>query len=656
MRSGSIQSVDQTHRLILEELEDRVEHIFAATEDLREAIGDGRTSRQLLESIFRNVHSLKASASSNGLDELPRIAHQFENLLHSLRVGRTTLTDAALQAFDETAEAMFSILRADASVNFEELFNRLQLLSEPTDRGRRLEVDLILHAVPGDIWEALSELEKHRLEQSVGEGANLFLVATRFDITNFDQLFQTLKDKLTEKGELISTAPQVDNELPDKINFRILYTRESDLEQVRSEISNFTDVTVNEISPEQVSAANERQEAQARYRPRPKNDSPLIRVELNELDKLISSTHQLFRDTTACFESALANNRDFRTKVDEVSTSFMKLAAELVSLRMVPIDRVLQRAYRAGRSAAASEAKAIEFSVRGNDLQVDKSLADAISDPLIHLVRNAVDHGIESESERKAGGKNARGVIRIEAFALQGQTRIRVSDDGRGIVPNLVASAAWRRGVIPDGALLDMEQSLRLLFRSGFSTATGVSETSGRGVGLDVVETAIEDVGGAIRVDSKPGFGSVFEIRLPVTFSLLDVVVLRVGKHRYLIDAVQVVSTQRLKESESDSFDTQIDAEVIPSFRIDELLGFEGGGLEPSILLHCNFEKQNSDQTRSLALKVTEPVETEQVLVRNLGSRGGRWFGVAGAAEMRDGTVALLLDLPALTSAASKVT
>jgi two-component system chemotaxis sensor kinase CheA len=204
--------VDQTHRLILDELEDRVERIFAATEDLREAIGDGKTSRQLLDSIFRNVHSLKASASSNGLDVLTRIAHQFENLLHSLRVGQATLNNPVLQAFDDTAEAMFSSLREESSVNFEELFSRLQLLSEPTARVSRLEVDVILNAVPAEIWQALSEEEKHRLEQSLGEGTSLFLITTRFDIANFDQLFQSLKETLTEKGELISTAPTVDSE------------------------------------------------------------------------------------------------------------------------------------------------------------------------------------------------------------------------------------------------------------------------------------------------------------------------------------------------------------------------------------------------------------------------------------------------------------
>jgi len=644
--------VDQTHPLLLDELEDRVEQIFIATEDLREAIGDGKTSRQLLESIFRNVHSLKAAASSNNLNDLTRIAHEFENLLHSLRVGRIILNDSVLQAFDETTDAMYASIRDEPAANqqsHERLFQRLQRLSAPTDLGSSLEVEVVLNAVPAEIWQALSEEEKHRLEQAVGEGPNLFLVNTRFNLASFDQLFQSLKDKLTENGEVISTAPKVDNELPDTIDFRILYTRESDLENVQQELAEFVDVTVSEIAPQPLPLSNLGHEGQLRYLRRSKAASPFIRIELNDLDKLISTTQRLFRETTACFDRAFTNAAEpaeLLAPMSQVSNSFMELAAELVNLRMVQLDRVLQRAFRAGRSAAAAAKKEVDFTVVGHDLRIDKSLADAIADPLVHLVRNAVDHGIEIPVERTAAGKNRRGEIRIEASTRQGQIHIRVIDNGRGIDSKLVCSAGLRLGVIPDGSSLSIDQSLRLLFKPGFSTKTNVSETSGRGVGLDVVEAAIEDLGGAIRVNSELGAGSTFEIRLPATFGLLDVIVVKVGKHRYLIDATQVVSLERETEHQGDENGT----EASSSFRLDKLLGLDDGNLAAPVFLHCNFEVQHSDQQYQVNVEVNDPIEIEQVLVRNLGSRGGRWFGIVGAAEMRDGTVALLLDLPTLVT------
>src|SRR6185503_19139240 len=221
----------------------------------------------------------------------------------------------------------------------------------------------------------------------------------------------------------------------------------------------------------------------------------------DDLDRLISSTHQLFRDTHE-YVAQLVDSSDasdeLQAKASELDASFLSLASELVNLRMVPLDRVLQRAFRAGRSVAAAAGKEIDFKVVGHSLKIDKSLSDAIADPLIHLVRNAVDHGIETADERSKVGKGRRGTISIEAKASQGQTRIRVTDDGRGIEPELVRVAGRRLGVLTDDRQIDMEKSLRLIFRSGFSTAATISETSGRGVGLDVVENSIEAVGGAI--------------------------------------------------------------------------------------------------------------------------------------------------------------
>jgi len=614
---------------ILDELEDRVEQIFAATQELREVAGDGKTTRQLLDSIFRNVHSLKASASSNGLDNLAHIAHRFEDLLHALRVGKAYLNVEVLRAFDEISDAMFASLRPNSSQtsSLDALSHRLQKLSEQTVRSSRLEVDEILNAVPSEIWEALSEEEKHRLGQAIGEGGSLFMLATSFDIADFDQLFQNLKDKLSEKGELISTSPKVHSEQPDKVDFRILYTRDAGLNQVEAELTAFSGVTVKEIFAEQSPVHADRQKDHPQYRSA--SGSPhLIRIELEDLDRLISSTHQLFRETKSCFDGlfeSIPNAPGLIAKVAGIDRSFLSLASELVNLRMVPIDRVLQRAFRAGRSVAASAGKQIDFRVEGHGLRIDKSISDAIADPLIHLVRNAVDHGIESADERVRAGKGPRGVVSIEASTQQGQTRIKVRDDGRGIDPEVVWNAGKRLGLLSENQRMGFDQSLRLIFRSGFTTATSISETSGRGVGLDVVETTIEEAGGAIRVDSQPGVGSVFEIRLPVTFSLIDVVVVK-GRNRYLIDAAQVA---------------RVDVPCGSTLLLDKILGQEIVDAQSPVYLKFGEE---------IVLQVNELTETEQVLVRTLGSRGGRWFGVAGAAEMSDGKVALLLDLPALVA------
>ncbi len=615
---------------LLDELEDRVEQIFNATEKFHEVTTEGRTARQLLDSIFRNVHSLKASAASNNLNELALISHEFENLLHALRVGNTRMTDEVLRAFDETADAMFSSLHSQSTnpVSHVALFDRLRTLSEGIP-GDRSEVDATADIVPAEIWNSLSADEKHRLKLVINEGASLFLLSVSLDVADFDTQFQSLKNKLTAIGELISTAPALNTDKPDKVDFRILYASEFDHDDLNQRLPELSTASITEIHGT-ASPQSQRQQD-------PRTLSRSLRIELDDLDQLISTTQQLFRKTNDCLSAV--SDRIPKLQVESIGASFMQLAADLVDLRMVPIDRVLQRAYRAGRSAAVAAGKQIAFEVIGGDIKIDKALSDAIADPLIHLVRNAVAHGIEKETERLKAGKDRQGKIRVEASTLQGRTTIKVSDDGRGIDSESISDEAKRLDLIAKDARIDLERSVRLIFRAGFSTASDISEVSGRGVGLNVVETTIEELGGTIRVKSTPGVGSVFEVLLPVTFSLLKAVVVRSARFRYLIDTKHVVSTEAIDE-------TLLDDKTQQQFNLDELLGFDGSDVDTNAQLNCKVE--DSKVAGSIVLRVNEVMGTEQVLVRSLGSRGGRWLGVAGAAEMSDGTVALLLDLPAL--------
>jgi|GEM_PF-715622 len=374
----------------------KVEHIFTAVEELREVAGDGPRARKLLDALFRHVHNLKANASANGLNNLAAAAHEFENVLHSLRTGKQT---------------------SDT---------------------------LVSNAIPADLWRSLKQEQKHSLQQSIAEGARLFLVQASFDVVDFDRHFQRLKDTLSNTGEVISTSPGINNEIPKQVNFRILYAGKAEASQTILELSNTSDVTVEEISPP-ISAI-----------------PPQARNEL-------------------------------QTAASALERSFEKFSAELVKLPAVPFGGVFQQALQAGRSAALATGKEVDFKVRGHDLKLDKTFCEVIANALVHLVRNAVDHGIEASDERVKLGKNRRGNIVIEAASLEEQIRITVTDDGRGIDP----------------------ESTRLIFRPGFSTAPEISELSGRGVGLDAVKTGIEEAGGSVSARSQVGHGATFEIRLP---------------------------------------------------------------------------------------------------------------------------------------------
>jgi len=659
--------VDQTQREFLAEIDDLIEQLFDDLYKLREKQAAPPSRRALLEGVFRRVHSVKGSASSIGLDSLAGIAHESETLLDALRTGRVQLNDVVLDTLEDAINALSEALSAYQNGAVppppEALFECIHGLTDGVATEPK-DIETIFSLLPSGIWQGLTEAEKTHLAEVLREGADLFVVATNFDVRDFDEKFYNLKEKLAELGEVISTSPTVDPQVSDKINFRILFANNSTSEDLKNLISCLTDVTADELK--EYTSDKKRSDTEATLRKEvdsPPTTTNTVRLDLNELDGLISSTHELFRATLAALGFALsncpdANTQEFLATRDvAIRGSFMAVEDQIINLRMVSVERILKHAVRAGRVAAQLAHKEIEFEVVGVDLKLDKLLCDLIADPLQHLIRNAVDHGIETREERLSRGKLPLGKVKIEAARYGTRTNIRVTDDGRGVEPAIVSRAATALGIIEEGDQLDMERSLRLIFRPGFSTAASVSNVSGRGVGLDVVETAAEQVGGEVRVSSEPGLGSSFEISMPMTFGLLRSTVLVSGGHRYCLDAGQVMASElanvELIEKDETGERIRIQGEPLPLLQLCQLLG-EPAKIEPSGEVHivtCHLPQRKGERSRPLALLVDDVEGSEELLIRNLGRHGVRWRGVAGAAELRDGTVALVIDLHGLLDA-----
>ncbi|HSE31007.1 MAG TPA: ATP-binding protein [Pyrinomonadaceae bacterium] len=632
-KEGSL-VVDQDEHL--SQAQQRIEQILSAFDALRVAMGDGKVERQLLDEIFRNVHSLKASAQTEGLVDLAKLTHATEDILHAIRIGRIPFDDQILSVLNQTAESFFDLLTDKQSTNTSHLLQQLANISTEPRQVPRNEIEVILSSLPSDLSQSLSDVERYRLHASIAEGASLFLILTSFDVVDFDRWFEVLKDKLNATGELISTSPIIDQDRPDKISFRILYASQANLETIRSNTAPL-EVTVSaiaEVGPRSAVARS----------PRVIDDSEQtrsLRVSTEDLDQVLSSALKLVNLTEDLVRRHWLLADDFGGVRDAAVT----LAESLVRLRLTSLGPLLERVERAGYAAAGACGKNLEFVVSGHDLFLDQSVCDAIADPLIHLVRNAVDHGIESAAERSKNGKQPTGTVTIKATSGNGETRIAVEDDGRGIDPKEVEAACIRMGLTHHQFPLSLDECVRILFRPGFSTAQSVSETSGRGVGLDVVETEIERLGGQVRVTSNPGVGSVFEIRLPVTFGLLEVFTLRLGQQRYVIDAVNVVAPETIERDEFREFEHVNLLELLGQQLPDDYNRFSHG------LLFCDVKNdptQDSASSRRICLVLDEVERRERVVIRSLGARASRWFGVAGATELRDGNVALLLDLSRL--------
>lgn len=622
--------MDQSQHELLVGLEEMVEQTALDLDELRAATREGRPPRRLIDTIFRRVHTVKGSAATFGLNGVSQLAHEFENLLAAIREGSVDVDSDVLDLSESATDALSESLSLAASGNSETSHQKLfqQLQAAASSRTERPPEPNSPGIVPTELLEGLDVTEKRRLAKLLEKGWSLFIVRVSFRLDDLNTTFAQLQEELNNEGEIIATFPAADPANPDTIKFRLIYA--SDSLETTSTVGNahfeLVPTLVNRQTTSTVTSVS--------------SQSNFVRADLDSLDRLISSAHELFRLATNTLEFALSQQQwqpqireELVNRSHRVRQSFLGLEDELINLRMVSLGPTLQRAARAGRVVARAAAKEIDFEIVGSDLRVDKMLVDAIADPLIHLVRNAVDHGIEVQSDRVRAGKNARGTIRIEAVEQDSQTLIRVTDDGRGIDPELISKAAARLGLEGSSGPMDLERSLRLIFRPGFTTAVRASDVSGRGVGLDIVETSVEQAGGQLRISSSAGAGATFEIRLPVTFGLLSATVIVSDGNRYCIPASRTGD------------DTNAKAGADLSLR--ELLGQPAASNDSQTSITYEYA-ENGNNAKRVRLGVDQVEGNQEVLVRNLGRHGGRWAGIVGATELRDGSVALVLDLSRL--------
>jgi two-component system chemotaxis sensor kinase CheA len=682
----------QLLREFLADAEDLIEGLSGDIEALRARRAVGRERRALTGRIFRHVHTLKGAAAAVELEAVGQLAHEFESLLDGVRLGRVALDAAALEAFADAALALSETLVATARGETPPpplaLLERLRGLSLKTDGGAAHAMRArLLGALPQHLTRSLSAYELERLREAMQDGSRLFAVNINFDLVNFDTRFRALEAALNADGEIVNASPGLEVSRPGEVGFRIIYATEETATELAARVSPFGPATLEEIAthtlkdqytqqedqrasalPEQETAAHEFQ-VQNRTKGSIAPLTTHLRIELEELDEAIHAAHELFKRTTATLDLtlsgiALVEKKELlENSVTEIRSRSLELEERLIALRMIPVARTLVRASRAGVLAARLVGKEVEFEVAGEDVRLDKSLVDAVSDPLLHLVRNAVDHGIETAAERVSAGKSERGLVLLSAIAEGSRVRLRVSDDGRGIDPSHITLAAREQGIINEDATLDMREALRLIFRPGFSTAPAVSSVSGRGIGLDVVEHALEDAGGEMRVWSETGAGTTFEILLPTTLALVHSFVVQSAGQRYCLDASHVADARLLNMSDVEqAHDAQVyrwRGARLPLIPLQSLLGqspqallAEGQPLQLVVAHFSSGPKINGDdeqrEKRTVAIIVDGWDGYQKVLVRGLGRHSSRWHGIGGATELNDGTVALLLDLPRL--------
>jgi len=685
----------------LSESEELLDSLLGDLDSLASRAGDSPDTN-LINRAFRTVHSLKGLSGMMGLAEVQSLAHDFEDILDDLRLGQLALNESTNSALQEAGAGLAALVGGAARGNaVEEDFERLrQLLASVTlksrERARKEDSGLGLLNLSERERALLTEYEEHRVNENVRAGRPFFAITVTFEVGKLDTQYRALVARLEAAGELIATLPEKTTAAA-LVGFKLVFAaalKEADVKRIagpfggrvaRLERSTWRKAgaalrAAGRIMPgrggtkgtvEHLDAVLPPDFAQESLQPL----SPSVRVEMSQIDELSGLAHELsigMEKLTSMAETFLgaanlgARERfDLRFSARRMKREFLELEERLVELRMVSLAQTFTRAARLAGRLARELGKSVSVEVTGRETQLDKVIVDRVADSIYHVLRNAVDHGLEPPEERRLAGKNARGKINLEARLEGTRAVISITDDGRGIDQVEVRRQAIDAGLIAHDERLSEEETLRLILRPGVSTAEHVSAVSGRGVGLDAVERTIYELGGEVRISSEKGKWTRFDLAVPTTLVMISAFIVRASGWRYAVNVAQIIELLYVSPEEILGRDGRRSVAwrggTIPLIELGYALGLGGARLlhqpaaqngdsspaAPSdavkvpVLVTCTADK-------NVAVAVEQFDEQREIIVKSLGSVGRSLKGVVGAVDLEGGDVALVLDMPSL--------
>ena len=677
--------IKEDSEIFLEFLSESHDHLEEAESNIL-AIEEDTGDLELINTIFRNIHSIKGSAGFLGLTDMQKLSHELETLLDKARKGEITITqeitDVCLTSIDVLRKLRENLaIRVDKTlgkiaddnsshkeqpINIQPTIDRvLSILHNQTSRNDTVEkqgetnipVDESTQAdttssKPQPNSPQTGKLEDKSEEDYIGE------ILLEYGVITKKQLDKALKNKNRKIGEIL-----VDEGIttPDKIEETVREQKplgemlikkgeitESQLEKALKEQGRKTgEVLVQDgaTSPDKIDSALQRQT---------KLRSATAKVDTDKLDNLFDLVGELvIANTLISGEMKSTNNNNGSSKnLSQLNKITKDIQDGVMSMRMVSLKQTFQKMSRLSRDVSLQAGKKVKLQISGEDTELDKNVIEEIADPLVHILRNSIDHGIEPENERVAKGKPKEGTVRLSAFHRGGNIIIEIEDDGNGLQKDKILKKAIEKGLIDDQAELSDNQIYRLIFSPGFSTAEKVTNISGRGVGMDVVKKNIEKLRGKVEVTSHEGKGTLFTIKLPLTLAIIDGIVVKVGDATYIIPTTSIEESIRPKQEEINTVKEK--GEVIN----------RRGNLFPLVRLHkvynINTTKTNpweaiviiveSEEGR-FSLLVDELLGQQQVVIKNLGERFKNVKGISGGAILGDGKVGLILDVGGIRKA-----
>lgn len=655
-------------------IDESKEHLQTINEQLLE-LEKSPADLSIVNEIFRSAHTLKGMSATMGFEDLANLTHQMENVLDGIRNHKITVTpellDIVFRAVDDLEAMVNSIAEGgDGKRDVREVVQQLKQIEQGEPPVVKTKQEPI-SAVPSLI-QTYGEFEYNVLQQSKEQGFHTYeiFVKLRADcLLKAARVFMVF-EALNQAGEVIKSNPSVELLEEEKFDQEFIVTVVSketseQLYQRIIKVSEIEEVTVTAIDVDQLRAGQgtqsqstqseteaavtveneEQKEKEATHKQTAANKT--IRVNIERLDILMNLFEELVIDRGRLEQiSRELNHPELHETVERMSRISSDLQNIILNMRMIPVETVFNRFPRMVRQLARDLGKKINLEIIGAETELDRTVIDEIGDPLVHLLRNAIDHGIETPEVRRAKGKPEEGTVKLKAYHSGNHVFIEIEDDGAGINREKVIQKAISKGIISKQNAVNLtdKQVYELIFASGFSTADKISDVSGRGVGLDVVKSTIESLGGSVTIDSQEGVGSVFSIQLPLTLSIISVMLVEIQNEKYAIPLSSIIETAIIKK------------EDILHAHHQKVIDFRGK-VVPLLFLKDVFEvpvvKEEEEffsvvivrkGEKMAGLVVDSFIGQQEVVLKSLGNYLTSVFAISGATILGDGQVALIID------------
>ncbi|MDD4561494.1 MAG: chemotaxis protein CheA [Syntrophomonadaceae bacterium] len=656
-------------------LEESKEHLEILNQRLLELEKDSGNINALNE-IFRAAHTLKGMSSTMGFDDLADLTHHMENVLSDLKEGilpvNSTVIDTIFQCFDRL-QMIIDNIQANGSgeTDNSNLINILENIKTGNFEAaaiieKEIPVPILMPTEENSSSQesfAFNEYDITVLKEAVSRDFKIYNIKVAIDqgcLMKSVRAFMVFK-AVEEDGEIIKSLPPAQDLDEGKFDndFEILLISTVAADALEKRLGNISEINVlyiREINidvlstkPVMVNGVNNfsKSPSDTPDSPRSHKAKQTVRVDIDRLDNLMNLVGELVmhkgRLEQIGFSNKISELNETIEQIDRISTD---LQAVVMKVRMVPIEQVFNRFPRMVRDLARDLNKEVDFLIEGKETELDRTVIDEIGDPLVHLLRNAIDHGLESSQERLKKGKSQQGTVILRARHEGNNVYIEVEDDGGGIDTDRVMAKAVEKGLLTSREVeqLSREEAIELLFNPGFSTAQNVTDISGRGVGLDVVKTKIESLSGEIFVDSKPGQGTRFRIKLPLTLAIIQALMVSVQDELYAIPLSSVDETTMITASDIKMVQNQevimLRGSVLPLYRLGNLLSVPGQSDSDDMYVVVVRKAE-----RQIGLVVDSLIGQQEIVIKSLGRLLGGIPGLAGAIVAGDGHVRLILDI-----------